>query len=82
MSLFRISTWIAGDDMPLHDWTDDAEWDNLHQLWISRLFYDIKARLPDEFRAYLGSAAGLSVSAKERPNMGVRQWLAAADAYL
>ncbi len=60
--------------MPLHDWNDDSGWDNFHQLWISRLFYDVKPRLPEEFRAYLGSAAGLSVAAKERPDVGVRQW--------
>jgi hypothetical protein len=62
--------------MPLHDWTDDAGWDGFHLLWITHLFHDIKPRLPDEFRAYLGSVPALSVGVvPERPDVAVRHWL-------
>jgi hypothetical protein len=63
--------------MPLHDWTNDAGWDGFHMLWITHLFHAIKPRLPDEFRAYLGSVPSLSVAAAtERPDVAVRHWLA------
>ena len=62
--------------MPLHDWTDDAGWDGFHLLWIAHLFHDIKPRLPDEFRAYLGSVPALGVAAVPgRPDVAVRHWL-------
>ena len=60
--------------MPLQDWTDESGWDNFHQLWINRLYYDIRPRLPGEFRAYLGSMPALTVSVTERPDVAVRQW--------
>src|SRR5947209_11400531 len=84
-----------GDDtgsarsMPLHDWTNDAGWDGFHLLWITHLFHDIKPRLPEDFRAYLGSIPALNVAVvPERPDVAVRHWLpepppeitAAADA--
>lgn len=62
--------------MPLHDWTDDAGWDGFHLLWITHLFHDIKPRLPDEFRAYLGSIPALGVAVVPgRPDVAVRHWL-------
>jgi hypothetical protein len=62
--------------MPLHDWTNDAGWDGFHILWITHLFHAIKPRLPDEFRAYLGSVPALTVAAvTERPDVAVRHWL-------
>jgi hypothetical protein len=62
--------------MPLHDWTDDAGWDGFHLLWIAHLFHDIKPRLPEEFRAYLGSVPVLGIAAiPGRPDVAVRHWL-------
>jgi hypothetical protein len=62
--------------MPLHDWTDDAGWDGFHLLWITHLFHDIKPRLPDEFRAYVGSVpAPIIAVVPERPDVAVRHWL-------
>jgi hypothetical protein len=62
--------------MPLHNWTDDADWDGFHTFWITHLFHDIKPRLPEEFRAYLGSIPTLSVAlVPERPDVAVRHWL-------
>jgi hypothetical protein len=60
--------------MPLHDWSSNTAWDNFRAHWIRRFFYDIKPRLPNDYRAFLGSAGGLSVAPKERPDVGVRQW--------
>src|SRR5438128_11356425 len=66
-----------GGSMPLHDWSNDAGWDGFHLLWIGHLFHAIKPRLPDDFRAYLGSIPTLSVAiASKRPDGGVRHWLA------
>jgi hypothetical protein len=48
--------------MPLHDWTNDAGWDGMHLFWITHLFHWIKPRLPDEFRASVGSVPTLSVT--------------------
>jgi len=63
--------------MPLHDWTNDAGWDGFHLLWITHLFHFIKPRLPEDFRAYLGSVPALNVAtATERPDVAVRHWLA------
>lgn len=59
--------------MPLHDWTDDRGWDSVHQLWINALLYWIQDRLPSGYRAYLGSAPGLTVAAESgRPDIAVR----------
>lgn len=62
--------------MPLHNWTDDSGWDSVHFLWIASLFHWIKARLPAEFRAYVGSVPALSVTGVEHPDVAVRHWLA------
>jgi FKBP-type peptidyl-prolyl cis-trans isomerase (trigger factor) len=32
--------------MPLHDWSKLPEWEGVHQLWISDLYYDISGKLP------------------------------------
>jgi hypothetical protein len=45
--------------MPLHDWTNDGGWDGFYLLWITHLFHFIKPRLPQDFRAYLGSVPTL-----------------------
>ena len=62
--------------MPLHDWSNDAGWDGMHLLWITHLFHWVKPRLPEEFRAYVGSVPTLSVTGlAERPDVAVRHWL-------
>ena len=65
--------------MPLHDWSDRPGWEGMHHLWIAELLRWIKPRLPDGFRAFIGSAPLLAVGAPaERPDVGVRSWPAAA----
>jgi hypothetical protein len=61
--------------MPLHDWTDRPGWEGVHHLWISELLRWIKPRLPQGYRAYIGSAPTVAVGApSERPDVSVRQW--------
>jgi hypothetical protein len=60
--------------MPLHDWTDRPGWDGVHLLWITELLRWIKPRLPEGYRAYIGTAPTVAVGAPERPDVSVRQW--------
>jgi len=62
--------------MPLHDWNELGGWEGVHHFWITRLCLWLKPRLPTDYRAYVGSVPGLTVSAgTERPDVGVRHWL-------
>src|SRR5438477_313564 len=62
--------------MPLHDWTGLTGWEGVHDIWIVELLRWIKPRLPQGYRAYLGSTPALAVGAlAERPDVAVRQWL-------
>ena len=61
--------------MPLHDWTDRPGWDGVHHLWITELLRWIKPRLPEGYRAYIGSAPTVAIGAPaERPDVSVREW--------
>lgn len=61
--------------MPLHDWTDDRGWDSVHQLWINSLLFWLQDHLPSGYRAYLGSAPGLTIAADAgRLGVAVRAW--------
>jgi hypothetical protein len=62
--------------MPLHNWDDPSGWDGVHHFWITHLFNWIKPRLPDDYRAYVGSVPALMEGAvPERPDVAVRHWL-------
>lgn len=41
--------------MPLHDWNTLTRWDGFHTLWITELLRWVKPRLPEGYRAYLGT---------------------------
>jgi len=59
--------------MPLHDWNEVKGWDGVHHLWISELLHWVKPRLPEGYRAYIGSAPLLAVGEPEvGPDMIVR----------
>jgi hypothetical protein len=61
--------------MSLHDWTDRPGWDGVHHLWITELLRWIKPRLPEGYRAYIGSVPTVAIGAPaERPDVAVRQW--------
>jgi Protein of unknown function (DUF4058) len=62
--------------MPFHDWNDLNGWEGMHHLWIAELLHWIKPRLPEGFRAYIGSTPALTVGATDRsPDVSVRRWL-------
>jgi hypothetical protein len=62
--------------MPLHNWDDASGWDGVHLFWITHLFDWIKPRLPEDYRAYVGSIPAVMVTAApERPDVVVRHWL-------
>lgn len=61
--------------MPLHDWTDDRGWDNVHPIWLTYLIEWVRPRLPDGYKAFLGGVPALTVaSVNGRPDVGVRRW--------
>lgn len=61
--------------MPLHDWRDDRGWNSLHLVWQTQLLDWIQPRLPEGYRAYLGSVPALTIDANNgRPDLGVRRW--------
>src|SRR5262245_10545994 len=67
--------------MPLHDWSDTRGWDNMHLLWLNQLLDWVQPRLPEGFRAYLGSVPALTVdTGNGRPDVSVRQWTPAPAA--
>jgi hypothetical protein len=72
----RVSSAKRESAMPLHDWDDTSGWHGVHHFWITHLFNWIKPRLPNEYRAYVGSVPALTVTAApERPDVTVRHWL-------
>ena len=62
--------------MPLHDWAALPGWVVVHQVWIVELLYWIKPRLPEGYRAYIGTTPTFAIGApaEERPDVGVRDW--------
>jgi hypothetical protein len=62
--------------MPLHDWAALPGWEGIHQVWIVELLYWIKPRLPEGYRAYIGTTPTFAIGAPaaERPDVGVRDW--------
>lgn len=62
--------------MPLHDWSELAGWEGVHQVWIVELLYWIKPLLPAGYRAYIGTTPTFAVGAplEERPDVSVRDW--------
>jgi len=66
--------------MPLHDWSDDRGWDNVHLLWLNQLLDWVQPRLPEGFRAYLGAVPALTIDTPNgRPDLSVRKGPAVPD---
>ena len=66
--------------MPLHDWSATDDWENLHFLWIARMFDWIKPRLPEGFRAFVGSSPRMSVGRPiAKPDLSVRAYPEGGD---
>jgi hypothetical protein len=67
--------------VPLHDWRDDRGWDGLQLVWLCQLLDWVQPRLPEGFRAYLGSVPALTIDVPNgRPDLGVRGWTPAEAA--
>lgn len=61
--------------MPLHEWTDGMGWEGMHHLWLTELLRWVKPRLPEGYRAYIGSPPTIAVGAPpEKPDVGVHDW--------
>ena len=52
--------------MPLHDWSRLPNWSGVHLLWIGEILRWVKPRLPEGYRAYVGSWPLIAVEAPER----------------
>ena len=60
--------------MPLHDWTKLRGWSGLHIYWMVNICDDIKTKLPEGFRAYLGSSPIVAIDDPPgQPDVSVRQ---------
>src|SRR5438874_627992 len=65
----------GGPTMPLHDWRDDRGFDSLHIVWQNQLLDWVQPRLPEGYRAYLGSVPALTIDTPNgRPDLSVRDW--------
>ena len=61
--------------MPLHDWTERGGWEGFHHIWITELLRWVKPRLPEGYRAYIGTAPTVAIGAPaECPDVSVRHW--------
>lgn len=62
--------------MPLHDWRNARGFNGLHVIWQNELLYWIQPRLPEGYRAYLGSVPAITLEppTNGHPDLSVRQW--------
>ncbi|HJZ94051.1 MAG TPA: DUF4058 family protein, partial [Gemmataceae bacterium] len=60
--------------MPLHDWSDLAGWEGVHDIWIVELLRCVKPQLPAGYRAHIGSSPTLGIGTSEKPDVSVRHW--------
>lgn len=66
--------------MPLHDWSNSRGWDNVHLLWIVSLLHWIQPRLPEGYRAFVGTAPRLSIGRPaSKPDLSVRRFPSGQD---
>jgi uncharacterized protein DUF4058 len=60
--------------MPLHNWNTLTRWDGFHTLWIGELLRWVKPRLPEGYRAYLGTTPRVAVGDPDgSPDVSVRR---------
>jgi Protein of unknown function (DUF4058) len=61
--------------MPLHEWTDGKGWEGMCHIWLTELARWVKPRLPEGYRAFIGSPPTIAVSMSlEKSDVAVRQW--------
>lgn len=60
--------------MPLHDWATTRGWSGVHILWMTEILRFIKPRLPEGFRAYVGTSPVVAIDDPEgEPDVSVRR---------
>lgn len=60
--------------MPLHDWSRLPNWSGVHLLWIAEILRWVKPRLPEGYRAYVGTWPLVAISAPEgTPDLQIRR---------
>ena len=60
--------------MPLHNWSDETAWHELHGYWIPELAKSIKPQLPPGYRAHLRKPRGIALdSLKGHPDVHIQQ---------
>jgi len=60
--------------MPLHDWNTMENWETVHHLWITNLYFAIKERLPAGFRAYMATVPLLGIGgASGKPDVTIHR---------
>src|SRR5690348_10028486 len=60
--------------MPLHDWNTMDNWETVHHLWITNLYFAIKERLPAGFRAYMATVPLLGIGGSSgKPDVSVHR---------
>lgn len=60
--------------MPLHDWNTTRGWSGVHIVWMTEIPRWIKPRLPEGFRAYVGTSPVVAVDDPEgEPDVTVRR---------
>jgi hypothetical protein len=60
--------------MPLHDWNKTKGWSGVHLLWMAELLRWIKPRLPEGYRAYVGTSPVVAVEDPGgEPDVSVRR---------
>ncbi len=69
--------------MPLHNWRNDRGFNGLHIIWQNELLYWLQPRLPEGYRAYLGSVPAITLDTLTnghsdptggQPDLSVRNW--------
>jgi hypothetical protein len=59
--------------MPLHDWSKESDWEGVHVYWLTEIARQLKTRLPEGFRAHIGTGPALAVDLPPvHPDVSVR----------
>lgn len=60
--------------MPLHDWSVRSNWEGLRIYWMTEIARDLKNRLPEGFRAVIGSSPLVAIGfSTVKPDVAVTQ---------
>jgi len=61
--------------MPLHDWTDERGWDDVHPLWMTYLLEYVQEGIPEGYKVFLGGLPALTAfPGRGEPDARVREY--------